>query len=208
MGRGASEEDHPTGTTIYALAGVRPQQRSVAGPAGPKCNNPGRQAWESAVLPWQAPEGRNTVMSHSYNCVYVHLIFSTHLRRALIPADRRHALWKYLASIARNHGMKAMAVGGMPDHVHLLLSLPGETGVAKAVNLLKSNSSKWMREDYRDFGWQEGYAAFSVSASSIDTVIEYIEGQTSHHRRRDFKAEFLSLLEKHGVKYDAAWVTE
>ncbi len=102
-------------------------------------------------------------MAHSYVCVYVHVVFSTKDRRPLIPEEKTRLPWKYLGGIANNYGTKALAAGGMPDHVHILLSLASEMSVAKAVNVLKSNSSKWMRAQSRQFAWQEGYAAFSVS---------------------------------------------
>jgi len=94
----------------------------------------------------------------------------------------------------------------MEDHVHLLLSMPSDLTIAKAVNLLKSNSSKWMREEDRKFSWQEGYGAFSVSRSQIEVVTRYIERQRIHHRRFDFKTEFFGLLDKHGIEYDPKWV--
>jgi len=84
-------------------------------------------------------------MAHSYVCVHVHVVFSTKDRRPLIPEGRHRLLSKYLAGIARNYGMKALAVGGMPDHLHILVSLAPDVSVSKAVNVLKSNSSKWMR---------------------------------------------------------------
>ncbi len=145
-------------------------------------------------------------MAHSYVCVYVHIVFSAKDRRPLIPEDRHRLLCKYLAGIAKNYGMKALAAGGMPDHLHILLSLASEISVAKAVNVLKSNSSKWMKGECPQFAWQEGYAAFSVSTSGLNEVIDYINRQPEHHKRRDFTQEYLALLEKHGIKYDPAWV--
>jgi REP element-mobilizing transposase RayT len=145
-------------------------------------------------------------MAHSYVCVYVHIVFSTKDRRPLIPEDKHRLLCKYLAGIAKNFGMKALAIGGMPDHQHTLLSLAPEISVSKAVNVLKSNSSKWMRAQSRQFAWQEGYAAFSVSTSALDGVIDYINRQPEHHRKRDFAQEYLALLKKHGVQYDPKWV--
>jgi len=145
-------------------------------------------------------------MAHSYVCVYAHVVFSTKDRRPLIPEDKTRLLWKYLAGIARNYDMKALAIGGMPDHIHILLSLASEISVSKAVNVLKSSSSKWMRDQACEFAWQQGYAAFSVSASGLDEVIDYIKRQPEHHKRRDFAQEYLALLKKHGVEYDPAWV--
>lgn len=105
--------------------------------------------------------------------------------------------------------MKALAVGGMFDHVHALLSLPSTMGFAKAVQLIKGGSPKWIhdtRSKYRYFEWQEGYAAFSVSVSHVKKTIAYITGQKEHHRKRTFKEEFLELLDKHDIEYDLRYV--
>ena len=145
-------------------------------------------------------------MAHSYVCAYIHVVFSTKDRRPLIPNDKIRLLWKYIAGIAKNHEVKALAVGAMPDHVHILLSLASDISISKAVNVLKSNSSKWMRAHSHEFAWQEGYAAFSVSTSGLTGVIDYINHQPEHHKTRDFAQEYLTLLKKHGVQYDPAWV--
>jgi len=145
-------------------------------------------------------------MAHSYVCVYVHVIFSTKDRMRLIPTDKHRSLERYISGVAANHSMKALAVGGMEDHIHVLLSLAADIAVAKAVNLLKSNSSRWLRRARPRFAWQEGYAAFSVSASALQSVTEYIRNQAEHHKKRDFAQEYLTLLRKHGVQYDPKWV--
>jgi putative transposase len=147
-------------------------------------------------------------MAHSYLCVYLHVVFSTKNRRPLIPDGNSRLLTKYLAGIAKNYGMKALATGGMPDHLHILLSLSPEISVSKAVNVLKSNSSKWMKTQSPQFAWQDGYSAFSVSTSALSNVIAYIKGQPEHHKKRDFAQEYLALLKKHGIKYDPVWVVE
>ncbi len=96
--------------------------------------------------------------------------------------------------------MKALAIGGAADHVHILLSLPATLSVAKAMQLLKGNSSKWIRETFpkmRSFAWQEGYGAFSVGISGLDATLTYINNQTEHHRKRSFREEFIAMLQKH-----------
>lgn len=145
-------------------------------------------------------------MAHSYLAVYLHIVFSTKGRLPLITPEVQKPLWRYLAGIARNHGMKALAIGGMRDHVHLLVSFGAETSVARAVNLLKANSSRWLRGQLPKFGWQEGYAAFSVTTSGLESVSRYIEEQPRHHSRRDFQQEYLALLRKHKIVYDPKWV--
>jgi len=98
--------------------------------------------------------------------------------------------------------MIAFAVGGMEDHVHVLFRLPPTMTLARAVTLLKSNSSKWMRERGTKFAWQQGYGAFSVSSSNLQVVIDYIDTQDEHHKKLSFEQEFAALLRKHGVKFD------
>ncbi len=115
-------------------------------------------------------------------------------------------LWAYMGGIARNHKFLVLANGGMEDHVHLLIQLPPVLSLAKAVSLLKANSSSWMKEHGRKFAWQEGYGAFSVSASNLAAVERYIANQQKHHRRRTFEDEFIALLKKHGIPFDPKFV--
>lgn len=95
-------------------------------------------------------------MAHKYPSILIHLVFSTKDRRNLIPDELHALLWKYLAGIGRNHGIPVLAAGGTANHVHLLVALPTDATVAKAVQVLKANSSRWMGEHGIDFGWQEG----------------------------------------------------
>jgi REP element-mobilizing transposase RayT len=116
-------------------------------------------------------------MAHSFVCSYFHCVWSTCQRRGLIRGELRERLWPYMAAIARDEGMKALQVGGTDNHLHVLLSLPSTVTISHAMQILKSNSSKWAREalpKYSLFGWQEGYAAFSVSASAMQQVDQYI----------------------------------
>ncbi|HYX54382.1 MAG TPA: IS200/IS605 family transposase, partial [Candidatus Limnocylindrales bacterium] len=130
-------------------------------------------------------------MPHTYSQNYLHVVFSTKERRKLITREMQPKLWAYLAGIARNHDFLVLANGGMEDHVHLLIQLPPVLALAKAVSTLKSNSSRWMSEHGSWFAWQEGYGAFSVSASKLGTVESYIANQERHHRRITYEDEFL-----------------
>jgi putative transposase len=148
-------------------------------------------------------------MGHSYVSCLMHCVFSTKERRPLIAADLRDRLWSYLGGIARENGMTAISVGGTSDHCHALLSLPGKRDVSKAMQLIKGGSSKWVHDCFpqlRDFAWQEGYGAFSISVSQIDRTIAYILRQDEHHRRKTFKEEFLAFLKKHRIEYDERYV--
>ncbi|MFT4586204.1 MAG: putative transposase [Candidatus Binatia bacterium] len=147
----------------------------------------------------------------SYISSYFHCVFSTKDRRPIIDADLRERLWPFLGGIARQNKMRALEIGGVEDHVHLLLSLPATMPIAKAMQLIKGGSSKWVHETFpeqRLFAWQVKYGAFSVSASQLDTVVRYIQGQEEHHRKQTFKEEFVTLLVKHGIEYDERYLWE
>lgn len=141
-------------------------------------------------------------MAHKYPNLLIHLVFSTKDRRDLIPDQLRPVLWKYFAGIGRNHSTPILAAGGTANHVHLLIALPSDVTVAKAVQVLKANSSRWIGEHGIDFAWQEGYGAFSVSASNKVAVQEYIDRQPQHHAKRSYEDEFLALLKKSGVGFE------
>jgi REP element-mobilizing transposase RayT len=151
-------------------------------------------------------------LSHTYISDLVHCVFSTKLRQNLISPEMQPELWSFLGGIARKNGFKALIVGGTENHVHILLSLPATMPVAKAVQLVKGASSRWMNEKQRnekygcDFAWQEGYGAFTVGISQKDHTIAYIQSQAEHHRKRSFEEEFLAFLQKHGVEYDPQYV--
>jgi REP element-mobilizing transposase RayT len=145
-------------------------------------------------------------MPHTYSQNYLHVVFSTKERRKLITKDFQPKLWSYMAGIGRNNGFLVLANGGMEDHTHLLIQLPATLALAKAVQLLKGGSSKWVGDHGREFSWQEGYGAFSVSKSKVSTVAKYIANQEAHHRKITFEDEFIALLEKHGIEYDPKYV--
>jgi REP element-mobilizing transposase RayT len=135
----------------------------------------------------------------------MHCVFSTSQRHKIISQDLQSRLWPFLGGIARENKIKALAVGGTDDHAHLLLSLPTTIPVAKAIQLIKGGSSRWIHETFptqRDFAWQEGYGAFSVGVSQVEATIAYIQNQREHHRKKSFEEEFLAFLEKHGIEYD------
>lgn len=142
---------------------------------------------------------------HSFTSIFVHCVWSTKNREPLLTSDVRDRLWPYLGGIARENKMKAVAIGGAADHVHALVSLPATLSVAKALQLLKGNSSKWTHETFpkmRSFEWQEGYGAFGIGVSGVDATVAYIRNQAEHHRTRSFRDEFRAMLQRHGFDYD------
>ena len=138
-------------------------------------------------------------MANSHVSNHVHVVFSTKQRIKMIHQEIQPQLWGYMAGIARNHGIAAVAIGGTEDHAHALLDLGPIFGIAKAVQLLKANSSRWMNEQRKSrFEWQEGYFASSVSRSQVRVVRQYIANQKEHHRKLGSAQEFELLLKRHG----------
>jgi REP element-mobilizing transposase RayT len=136
----------------------------------------------------------------------MHCVFSAKERRPLLTTAINERLWPYLGGITRENDIKALAIGGVPDHVHLLLSLPATLSVSKAMQLLKGNSSKWLHETFpqlrqHDFAWQEGSGTFSIGVSGVKDTIHYIQTQEEHHRKKSFHEELEVFLEKHGYDY-------
>lgn len=149
--------------------------------------------------------------SMSYVSAYFHCVFSTKERRPFIAPSLSERLWPFLGGIARQNQMTAIEIGGVPDHVHILLSLPSTLAIAKAMQLIKGGSSKWVHDtfpEHRRFGWQVKYGAFSVSVSQLDKTIQYIKTQEQHHRKMTFQEEFLALLKRHHIAYDERYLWE
>jgi REP element-mobilizing transposase RayT len=145
-------------------------------------------------------------MAHSFSRNHIHLVFSTKERRNAISREMLPRLWAYLAGICKSYEMIAVAIGGTENHVHILFHLSPKVALAKAVQLLKANSSKWMCEQGIDFAWQEGYGAFSVSSSNLGQVTRYIQSQEAHHRKFSFEDEFRALLKKHHVDFGTEYI--
>jgi putative transposase len=145
-------------------------------------------------------------MPHSFVKNHIHVIFGTKERCKVISKEIQPQLWSYMAGICRNQGMAPIAINGMDDHAHVLFHLPPGVALARAVNLIKTNSSKWMNLQKLNFAWQEGYGAFSVSISNTAAVARYVRDQERHHGKMSFEEEYLALLKKSGVEFDPKYV--
>lgn len=141
--------------------------------------------------------------------MYSHVVFSTKNRRPQIAPDIQSRLYSYIGGIVANEKCVLVAAGGVPDHVHLLVSLRAQTSLADLLRLIKSNSSRWIHETFAEqsaFAWQDGYGAFSVSCSNVDAVKAYIADQERHHQKMSFEEEFVAFLKKHGIPYDERYL--
>jgi len=143
-------------------------------------------------------------MANTYSRAYFHLIFAVQNRRALIKREWRSELEKYITSIIQNHGHKLLAIGGMPDHMHIFIGYNLNQKIPDLVENIKTSSNLWLKEKKLaddKFSWQVGYGAFTYSHSHIDTVCKYVLNQEAHHKKRSFKEEYLKLLEKFNIEF-------
>ncbi|MBM3980168.1 MAG: IS200/IS605 family transposase [Planctomycetes bacterium] len=143
-------------------------------------------------------------MPQSYTSLHYHLVFSTKNRVRAITADIEPRLWEYMGGIVRDLGGTPIEIGGIEDHVHLLVTLRQDRALMDVVREIKAGSSGWVHETFAvagAFWWQDGYGAFTVSRSKRDTVAAYIANQEQHHKKRTFEAEFRRLLERHEVAF-------
>ena len=148
-------------------------------------------------------------MAHTFTSLLTHAVFSTSERRPFLSEANRADAHAYIGGILKNLWADPIPIGGTSDHVHLLMRLPADLSVADCLCVVKSNSSRWIKERWperRLFSWQGGYGAFTVSESNRGAVIQYIQNQEQHHRRISFQEEFLALLKKHGVEFDERYV--
>ena len=148
-------------------------------------------------------------MANTYTSLNYHIVFSTKNRELWLIEPVRERLWPYLGGIARENGMKALEIGGLADHVHMIVSVPASMALSKAVQLIKGGSSPWIKESFPNmasFAWQDGYGAFTVSESQLDTVRDYIRRQPEHHRTKTFAEEYRAFLERHGIEFDERYL--
>lgn len=148
-------------------------------------------------------------MPSTFTNLLYHVVFSTKKRTPSIQPDLREPLYEYMGGILRGEGGILLEIGGVSDHVHLLARIKTDVAVARIIKLVKGNSSKWVNAEKRPsqhFQWQEGYGAFSVSASHAERVRRYIRNQERHHRRTTFRDELIALWSRHGIAYDERYL--
>ncbi|MBI3410752.1 MAG: IS200/IS605 family transposase [Planctomycetes bacterium] len=148
-------------------------------------------------------------MAHSYTQLLYHIVYSTKERHPWLNDDIRGRVHAYLGGGIRDEGGVAMCIGGVADHVHVLARLRQDKAISAVIGATKANSSGWIHREFtelKQFEWQNGYAAFTVSKSQEERVRRYILGQEEHHRRKTFQEELVALLEAHGIEYDARYL--
>ena len=141
----------------------------------------------------------------SYTSSYYHVVFRTYRSEQTIPVEHDRELYAYIYGIARNLRCQTYRIGGMPDHVHVFVSLPPDLPIASFVQRIKTDSSKWLKSNpnFPYFqGWAREYAGISKSANEKETVIKYIMRQKEHHRKVTFAEEYRAFLEENGIAID------
>jgi REP element-mobilizing transposase RayT len=141
--------------------------------------------------------------------MYIQIVFAVKRRQNLIQKKWKDELHKYICGIVNGKGQKVYAIGGVEDHIHILVSIKPNIAISDLVRDIKANSSKWINENEfvrGKFQWQEGFGAFSYAQSQLDNVIAYINNQEQHHQKKTFKDEYLTLLQKFDIEYDEKYL--
>ena len=148
-------------------------------------------------------------MSSSYTNLIYHIVFSTKDRRPLLTEDHQERLYEYIGGTIRGLGGVSLGINGTQDHVHVLAKLRPDKALSDVLRDLKANASGWMHDvfpELKDFSWQRGYGAFTVSESNVEKIRDYIARQKEHHQKRSFRDELIEFLKANGVEYDEKYI--
>jgi len=148
-------------------------------------------------------------MANTYTQIHIQFVFSVKYRDGIILPTFKEELYQYISGIIKNNNHKLLAIGGMPDHLHILIGMRPTQSVSDLMQDIKGSSSKWINEKKFlnvKFEWQDGYGAFSYSKSHVDAVIDYIKNQEQHHAVKTFREEYLDILKKYEVDYDERYI--
>ena len=144
-------------------------------------------------------------MASSLTKIDIHIIFHVKVKGTMILPEDLNRVFAYVGGIIKRLDGISIEIGGMPDHLHILASLPKSMSIADFTRTIKAESSKWIKSlnaYYGGFSWQSGYGAFSVSPSLLDKSVNYIRNQKVHHQKRTFAEEYKMFLEAYGIEYD------
>lgn len=148
-------------------------------------------------------------MANTYTQIHIHAVFAVQNRDCIIGNKWKDELYKYIAGILKNHNHKLLAINGMPDHIHILFGMRPSQSLSDLLQDVKGSSSKWINDKKfvkGRFSWQEGYGAFSYSKSQLPQVIQYIQKQEEHHKKKTFLEEYKEFLDAFEVEYKEQYV--
>ncbi len=148
-------------------------------------------------------------MANTFTQIHIHAVFTVQNRECIISNQWKEELYKYISGTIQNHNHKLLTINGMPDHIHVLFGMRPTQSLSDLLQDIKGNSSKWINERKfvrGKFSWQEGYGAFSYSKSQLPQVIQYIESQQEHHKRKTFLEEYKELLQTFDVEYNEQYI--
>lgn len=150
-------------------------------------------------------------MANTYTQSYFHLVFAVKNRDALIKKTWKDELEMYITGIVQNHKHKMLAIGAMPDHIHLFIGYDINHLIPDLVEEIKTSSNAWIKVGKRSkfkFEWQKGYGAFTHARSQLDTVVKYVLTQEEHHKKKTFREEYLEMLRKNDIEFKEEYVFE
>lgn len=150
-----------------------------------------------------------TFMANTYTQIHIHFVFAVKYRKAIIQTEWKDDLYKYISGIVQNDKHKLLCINGMSDHIHILIGMRPAQSVSDLMKDVKQGSSLWINENKLakcHFEWQEGYGAFSYSKSQIQNVVNYIQNQEEHHKKKTFLEEYKEFLEKFEVDFDERYI--
>ena len=148
-------------------------------------------------------------MANTYTKIYLHIVFTVKRREKLIHPFWKNELYQYICGIVNGNKQKVYAIGGVSDHIHILISIKPDISCSELVRDIKANSSKWINQKRflsKNFNWQEGFGAFSYAESQLDNIIRYINNQEKHHGEKTFEREYIDMLKDYHVDYDEKYL--
>ena len=148
-------------------------------------------------------------MANTYSQAHFHLVFAVKHRQALIQRSWKDELERYITGIVQTHKHKLLAIGAMPDHIHIFLGYHLMHRIPDLVEEIKTSSNHWIKQknfSASKFDWQNGYGAFTHSRSQVDAVVKYVLHQEEHHRKKNFREEYLDMLQKAEIKFEEKYL--
>jgi len=148
-------------------------------------------------------------MANTYTQIHIQAVFTVQSRKCIIGKQWKNELYKYITGIVQNHDHKLLAINGMPDHIHIFFGMRPSQSLSDLLQDIKGDSSQWLNNRKLikgRFSWQEGYGAFSYGKSQVHQVIQYIQRQEEHHKKKTFLEEYREFLNAFEIKFDERYI--